>query len=197
MCCIGDRGAPLWAHHAHSYVRGNWRREAEASFMLLTKSCHDLDWLNPRPPSAIGSLGWVLSREGVPGTVYSNSSHPISFQRSIAPRGVVTSWEVVRGEGGLWGVVRGSLFDRRCQVTTSKGRGGTKCWHLLSRLPVEFIPPHLAHSLGSRFLQWYVLMVSLWYVFLPVTMNGAVPALHCGGSLPLRGLFWLGQGGGR
>lgn len=49
-----------WWHQAHSYVRGNWRREDESSFMLMTKSCHDLDWLTyiiGRPAERVSSFG--------------------------------------------------------------------------------------------------------------------------------------------
>ncbi|WP_405921133.1 Gfo/Idh/MocA family protein [Streptomyces sp. NBC_00122] len=47
-------------HQAHSFVRGNWRREDQASSMLMAKSCHDLDWLQyvlGRPPVRVSSFG--------------------------------------------------------------------------------------------------------------------------------------------
>lgn len=47
-------------HHAHSFVRGNWRRTDEASPMILAKSCHDLDliqWLIDKRCTYISSFG--------------------------------------------------------------------------------------------------------------------------------------------
>lgn len=47
-------------HQAHSFVRGNWRNTQESSFMLLAKSCHDMDWLRfivDKPCRAVSSFG--------------------------------------------------------------------------------------------------------------------------------------------
>jgi predicted dehydrogenase len=47
-------------HQAHSFVRGNWGNEAASGPMLLTKSCHDIDWLSyimGVPCEAVTSFG--------------------------------------------------------------------------------------------------------------------------------------------
>lgn len=49
-----------WWHQAHSYVRGNWRREDLGSPMLLAKSVHDIDWLDfviGKPARRVASFG--------------------------------------------------------------------------------------------------------------------------------------------
>ena len=58
-------------HHAHSFVRGNWRNSKESSPMILQKSCHDMDmlqWLvnaNCVKVSSFGSLSY-FNEENAP-----------------------------------------------------------------------------------------------------------------------------------
>ncbi len=47
-------------HYSHSYVRGKWHKEEDSTFMLLAKSCHDIDiiqWLLGKECKRVQSFG--------------------------------------------------------------------------------------------------------------------------------------------
>jgi len=47
-------------HQSHSFIRGNWARSADSTFMLLAKSCHDIDilcYLVGKPVTQVSSFG--------------------------------------------------------------------------------------------------------------------------------------------
>ncbi|MCQ2742450.1 MAG: Gfo/Idh/MocA family oxidoreductase [Bacilli bacterium] len=58
-------------HQAHSFVRGNWRKEEETSPMILAKCCHDMDliqfWVGSRCKS-VSSMGGLtfFNKENMP-----------------------------------------------------------------------------------------------------------------------------------
>ena len=52
--CVGN------IHQSHSFIRGNWGNEERSSFMLLQKSCHDIDilqWLLNKKCKKVQSFG--------------------------------------------------------------------------------------------------------------------------------------------
>ncbi|KAJ5684194.1 Oxidoreductase N-terminal [Penicillium maclennaniae] len=71
-----------WWHFSHSYVRGNWRRATPTGDgSLLTKSCHDIDfilWLLCSPPSLENAM---------------SKGHEPHFPRSISSVGYMTQFK--------------------------------------------------------------------------------------------------------
>ncbi|PNI09235.1 gfo/Idh/MocA family oxidoreductase [Arthrobacter sp. AFG7.2] len=60
-------------HFAHSYVRGNWRREGDSSPFLLAKCTHDVDWLS-----------FIIGSTPVRVSSFGNLAH---FRPEAAPEG--------------------------------------------------------------------------------------------------------------
>ncbi len=70
---VAQRENVAFWHATHSYVRGNWRNEAQSSPMILAKCCHDLD-----------ILPWMLQQQCVQLTSMGGLNH---FRPENAPAG--------------------------------------------------------------------------------------------------------------
>ena len=60
VVCFGQVEGVGAVHQSHSFVRGNWGNSTRATFMLLSKSCHDLDilsYLIGKPCRRVSSFG--------------------------------------------------------------------------------------------------------------------------------------------
>ncbi|MGC9530573.1 MAG: Gfo/Idh/MocA family protein [Candidatus Bipolaricaulaceae bacterium] len=62
VCADHQENIGYW-HFAHSYVRGNWRRQADSAPMILAKACHDFDllrWFTGQPCRRVSSFGALV-----------------------------------------------------------------------------------------------------------------------------------------
>lgn len=60
LTCIQHIESIGYWHMAHSYVRGNWRRQADSNPIILAKCCHDMDilsWLVGSRCKSVSSFG--------------------------------------------------------------------------------------------------------------------------------------------
>jgi predicted dehydrogenase len=99
-----------WWHQAHSYVRGNWGNEERSSFMLLSKSCHDIDYIAHLAGSdcqrvlSFGSLSYFTRQNAPagsgerctscavePGCAYSALKRYVDCEREQWPASVVSA----------------------------------------------------------------------------------------------------------
>ncbi|KAJ5493243.1 hypothetical protein N7539_001989 [Penicillium diatomitis] len=101
-----------WWHFAHSYVRGNWRRATSlGDGSLLTKSCHDIDfilWLLCSPAS--------LEDARVHG-------HQPHFPRSVSSAGSLTQFRRARKPPGAGDSTTNCLscpIERECNYSAVK-----------------------------------------------------------------------------
>ncbi|MGM0921393.1 MAG: Gfo/Idh/MocA family protein [Bacillota bacterium] len=97
---IGDIMSIQWNenvgyhHHAHSFVRGNWRNSAESSPMILQKSCHDMDM-----------LAWLIGTECMSVSSYGSLSY---FKEENAP------------EGSAYRCLDGCKVEKSCPYSAAK-----------------------------------------------------------------------------
>ncbi|KAL8815540.1 MAG: hypothetical protein Q9191_008455, partial [Dirinaria sp. TL-2023a] len=124
-----------WWHFAHSYVRGNWRKESITAPSLLTKSCHDIDlllWLlcsprssssrdPPHLPSYVSSTGSL--------TYFKRSRKPVTAGKATNCLSCPAEPECIYSAK--------KIYDDAC---LSKGNTG---W------PVAIVDPEIEDCLGQ------------------------------------------------
>ncbi|WPH01954.1 Hypothetical protein R9X50_00480800 [Acrodontium crateriforme] len=126
-----------WWHFSHSFVRGHWRNSKTSAPALLTKSCHDIDfllWMLCQPPPNSP----VTAKPHVPSTISSAGSVK-QFRRSQKPK-----------EAGAATNCMSCPIKETCMYSAKRiyhdrflAKGQT-AW------PVEIVNPQIGHILQTQ-----------------------------------------------
>ncbi|KAK3679397.1 hypothetical protein LTR78_000958 [Recurvomyces mirabilis] len=122
-----------WWHFSHSYVRGQWRKESIAAPSLLTKSCHDIDfvlWMLCSPPP-----GRDGAQAHTPATVSSSGSLK-QFKRARKPR-----------EAGDATNCMSCLIKDSCMYSAKRIYNDKHLAKGKAKWPVEIVNPEIPHIL--------------------------------------------------
>ena len=141
LACSGELGNIISINHrtavgvdraAHSFVRGPWRKESETNPMLISKCCHDIDfllWLTKtrcRKLTSFGSLRWFKSTNAPKGSAHRCIDCQVESQ---CPFSAVDLYRIRRDWIANFDVPQGKNIDEVIEEELEQGLYGRCIYH--------------------------------------------------------------------
>ena len=141
LACSGELGNIISINHrtavgvdraAHSFVRGPWRKESETNPMLISKCCHDIDfllWLTKtrcRKLTSFGSLRWFKSTNAPEGSAHRCIDCQVETQ---CPFSAVDLYRIRRDWIANFDVPQGKNIDEVIEKELEQGLYGRCIYH--------------------------------------------------------------------
>ena len=141
LACSGELGNIISINHCtsvgvdratHSFVRGLWSREADTNPMLISKCCHDIDfllWLTKtrcRKITSFGSLRWFRSKNAPEGSAERCINCKVEAQ---CPFSAVDLYRVRRDWISNFDIPQGKTIDQVIEDELREGKYGRCIYH--------------------------------------------------------------------
>ena len=141
LACSGELGNIISINHrtavgvdraAHSFVRGPWRKESETNPMLISKCCHDIDfllWLTKtrcRKLTSFGSLRWFKNTNAPEGSAHRCIDCQVESQ---CPFSAVDLYRIRRDWIANFDVPQGKNIDEVIEEELKHGLYGRCIYH--------------------------------------------------------------------
>ena len=141
LACSGVLGNIISINHrtavgvdraAHSFVRGPWRKESDTNPMLISKCCHDIDfllWLTKtrcRKLTSFGSLRWFKSTNAPEGSAHRCIDCQVESQ---CPFSAVDLYRIRRDWIANFDVPQGKNIDEVIEEELEQGLYGRCIYH--------------------------------------------------------------------
>lgn len=141
LACSGELGNIISINHCtsvgvdratHSFVRGLWSREADTNPMLISKCCHDIDfllWLTKtrcRKITSFGSLRWFRSKNAPEGSAERCIDCKVEAQ---CPFSAIDLYRVRRDWISNFDIPQGKTIDQVIEDELREGKYGRCIYH--------------------------------------------------------------------